>query len=237
MENVSMDNYGGSWKWHATSGDERKAYRGARALAMRTFGPRVVAAVEWLVQDFGDVDPHIFRYLAEWRGLVQYFGPGLCQNCDLLKTPAIEARRYSDYQRHARSLGLRVFASLPSNWALIADAANGCEKSKTALARAGQWGLGADFDAELPDCGPTRGESKSSLGLQRAIGSAIANLRQAAGLTQAQAAAKASSIAGGGYTQGRWSDLEAGRFSPTLETLQVIAQVLGVRVGRLLGDL
>jgi len=58
----------------------------------------------------------------------------------------------------------------------------------------------------------------------RSTGEAVRARRKALAMTQAEAAEKA------GWVQSRWADIEADRFSPTLDTLRRVAKALGCAV-------
>lgn len=61
----------------------------------------------------------------------------------------------------------------------------------------------------------------------------IRNRRRQIGLTQVELAKKISDLAGRAWAQPQVSDLERGKFSPTLCTLDVIAQALEIAPGKL----
>lgn len=63
------------------------------------------------------------------------------------------------------------------------------------------------------------------------IGETIRKARQAACLSQEQAAAKS------GLRRATWSDVERGATEPTLHTLHVMAETLGTTAGKLLAGL
>jgi transcriptional regulator with XRE-family HTH domain len=61
----------------------------------------------------------------------------------------------------------------------------------------------------------------------------IRNRRRQIGLTQVELARKITELAGRIWAQPQVSDLERGKFSPTLCTLDVIAQALEISPGKL----
>ena len=62
----------------------------------------------------------------------------------------------------------------------------------------------------------------------------IKQRRKQLGLTQVQLAKKITELAGREWAQPQVSDLERGRFSPMLPTLELIAQALDMQPARLL---
>lgn len=63
------------------------------------------------------------------------------------------------------------------------------------------------------------------------VQSKVKSRREAAGLTQAEAAERA------GWSQSRWADFERGRFaSPGLETYRRAAEALGCKLADILPD-
>lgn len=81
---------------------------------------------------------------------------------------------------------------------------------------AGEAIIGSGHDTICADC------ARAELGIL--IGGAVERLRRRANMSQ-EGAGKAA-----GLSQSRWADIEANRFSPTLDTVGVVARALGVPV-------
>ena len=139
MENVKLDNYGGSnsinWQWHGTVGKSRHPYKSARQHAIKRFGLVKVRRAETISSIS---DHYILAYVAEQLGCADCFG-GL-NGYSLVTTPGLTAKRYAAYTQAAQKMGVKIFANLPPNYQYVIDS------KKDLIEKSGQLGLGPNDD-------------------------------------------------------------------------------------------